>query len=80
MDPSVTSERIIWLQFDAQSDNDMSAAVWLTAETLAHAWARRRTREQIVLEELKTDLRTKASFLSSSQYHANVGTLLLSIL
>lgn len=80
LDPATTNQRAIWLQFDTLNPASELAAVWLTASTLSYSWSRRKKKEPIILEALKSSIRTEASFLSASRHHSNTGVLLLELL
>ena len=80
LDATVTAHKTLWLQFDTQNISSELTAVWLTASMLSYAWARRRKKEAIILRQLQENIKTEASFMTSSNYHCNVGTLALELM
>ena len=80
VDPAITVENIIWLQINAISESYEIAALWLIAETMSFAWAQRKTRTDISIPALITNLNTKATFLLNSQHHHNSGSIILELI
>ena len=76
-DPSTNLDKIIWLQVDTTNETNELAAIWLIAETMSYAWSRRRTRSNISIPSLITDLLTKANHLQNTSHYHNAGAILL---
>ena len=76
IDPTVTPEGIVMLQFTAADDDTELAAVWIIAATLEVAWARRIGKEIINIQLLLGNLRTKVSFMEMSLLHSNACTII----
>ena len=66
IDPTISSEKLIWLQIDTESQHEELAAMWLIAETLAFTFAKRKNREDIVIEAMESSLKVRLSFMENS--------------
>lgn len=76
LDVGVTAEKVVWLQFDVQNEHEELACVWLTAETLAYVWAKRRSRDPIQLASMRAILRARVEMMTKSNLYSNAAALL----
>ena len=76
IDQETTIEKIIWLQISVPNEATEVAAVWLIAETMAFAWARRKSRAIICLHSFAAHLDHELSILLRTERHHNAGVIL----
>merc|ERR1712105_421216 len=71
----------LWLQFPPPiTENDLLCAVWMVGETVTYSWAKRKNREDIIVESLQAILLSKALHLSKTQKYSLAGRQLCDIL
>ena len=80
IDQSINLEKISWLQVNAANETCELVAIWLIAETMSFAWARRKARADICLRMFLNDLNQKLSFLLRTVHHHNAGVILQDII
>ena len=78
---NVNLDMALLLQFPPPiTEIDLLCATWLTGETLAYIWARRKNREEISIAALLAILQIKAVRLSHTVNHSQAGQQLCNIL
>ena len=80
VDPTVTSTKILLLDFETNTDIVTMACIWIIVESLSFVWARRKQRKAVNLNEIKATLRTEAGVLRSSSSFPNVGRIILNMI
>ena len=73
IDPQISPDDLTRLQFEVFNEEDGLIVTWLIAEALSYAWSRRQNDRPIIIEEMKTTLRTKANFMAASSRFASAG-------
>ena len=80
VDPTVTLERMVFLQFEAFDQDSLLTAVWITAETMEYTWSRRKNKLVINIPLLKSTLYNRALCMKKSKKYYSVGEKLLLLL
>lgn len=52
LDPEISPEKILRLQFQVTNSEDELVATWLTAEALQYSWASRQSRRPIQIHNM----------------------------
>ena len=80
IDPQISPDALTRLQFEVFNEEDGLIVTWLIAEALAYAWSRRQNDRPILIEEMRTILRTKAGFMAASTRCASAGKKLIQLI
>ena len=80
VDPTINSQKIVLLDFEAATDIANMACTWIIVETLSFVWAIRRQKKRTEMTDLKAILFTKAQFLGTTISFKNTSKTILAML
>ena len=81
MVPAFTKEKSVFLQNDpVKKENTLLACVWIISESLQYIWVKRRSKEQLIVNDMRAILLAKLKVMSQTktfQKHATKMTTIL---
>ena len=80
VDSRINTQKVVLLDFEADSDLSEMSCTWIIVETLSFVWARRRQKRHPALPEMIAILRTKAEFIGSSTTFKNASKYILNMI
>ena len=77
MDPSTNLLKLITLQIEPTTPNQLIECIWLIGVTLEYIWAKRKRKQQIDLAEMISKIRAQCTMFSkSSLYYQHANNLI----
>ena len=80
IDPQIVPDDLTRLQFEVANEEDGLIVTWLISEALAYSWSRRQNDRPILINEMETLLRAKASYMEMSSRFASAGERLSNLI
>jgi hypothetical protein len=80
IDPTVTLQKMVILQFEAFDEDSILVAVWITTETMEYTWSRRKNKTVKNIPLLKSTLYNRAVYMKNSKKYSAVGEKLVLLL
>ena len=74
LDPTMTSQKAVFLQINPINSENILPCVWIIIETLQYIWARRRARDQVDVSRMRATLTAKCDSLSHTKLYRNHAT------
>ena len=80
IDPTVTFQKMVFLQFEAYDQDSILLAVWITSETMDYTWSRRKNKLATSIPLLKSTLYNRALCMKKTKKYHDIGDKLLLLL